>query len=709
MRPCLADLSGKGRWCLCLVSIACLLVSSAFGAEIDVKGLGWFLGLKVERTIADVLETSPDDPLEVFQLEDSLLILHGELEGRGFLDPTIEVLLFKGEEDVPLARWTFPDRPPVDLVPQASRVVFRVDEGIRSYIKSVSFEGLTVLEVKEAQNYFYPRNALYVAESARANAPGRVNRAVDNLLRRLALEGYPEARVTNVQSKPDADDEGAVHLTVMVDEGKRFEWGNVSYGWAAEGLSAEQAGVSLPPDRQPEGPYTRDREQDLAVTFRNRFLTAGYPDVRVSSERSVEVTEGEDVKRVSVRFLVDPGPRVKVAEVKFEGLEYTSEPFLERRLGIESGQWLDRVALEQGRRRLARLGIFEDVRLTYEPPDDSEARTVTYAVDEGLRREINLLGGYGSYEQFRIGAEMRFYNLLGRAHQGVIRLRQSVKSSAGSLTYSAPAIPFFFDRAQMRFQGLIREEVSFTREEAAFLLGVERKLWLEDLSFVVEYAYEILRSVDLASDEVVGDQRATVGSISLGLSLDRRDRIIAPRNGYNVRSELELASPTLGSDAYFQRWVIAGSWHHSFADETVRLHLGFEHGILARVGAEAAELPFNKRFFPGGENSIRGYQDGEASPLDTDGKTLGAETYLLGHVEVEVAILHSLSVVTFVDGLLEARTLGDYPGDVDLWSVGLGLRYETPLGPLRLEYGHNLNPRTHDPRGTLHFSLGFPF
>jgi outer membrane protein assembly complex protein YaeT len=695
--------------CRALVGLClCLWPTLLSAARIEVDGFGWLLDLKVERVIREVLETPEDAPLEVFQLEDSLLILHGELESRGFLDPAITVKLFRQTEEEPFAQWVFPDRPQIDAISRADRVVLGVEKGVRSYLEDVNFEGLTVIEPEVARSYFYPTNALLVPESARANAPGKINRSVDSLLRRLALEGYPEAKVTELTKEPVPDEKGAVRLTVTVDEGRLFQWREVSYDWG-EAVNVSAIPVSLPSRRTPPGPYTQEHEQDFAVELRNRFLTAGYPDVKISSTRSVDDGAGGQTREVTVNFRVNPGPRVKISEITFRGLENTSEPFLQRRMPVESGDWLNRVALESGRRRLGRLGIFDDIRLRYEPPEDPVERAVVFEVEEGLRREINLLAGYGSYEQFRVGAEMRFYNVLGRAHQGVVRLRQSMKSSAATLTYSAPAIPWFFDRAQIQFQGLIRDEISFTREEAAFMVGVERELWLPDLTFVVEYAYEVLRSTDLASDEVVGDQRATVGSITLGLSLDRRDRIIAPRNGFDVRSELELASPSLGSDAYFQRWVIAGAWHKALADETIRLHFGLEHGVLARVGAEAAELPFNKRFFPGGVNSLRGYQDGEASPLGSEGETLGAETYLLGHAEVEVAILHSLSVVTFLDGLLQARELGDYPGNEDLWSLGIGLRYDTPLGPLRLEYGHNLNPRSHDPDGTLHFSLGFPF
>ncbi|HZI31686.1 MAG TPA: BamA/TamA family outer membrane protein, partial [Candidatus Binatia bacterium] len=121
------------------------------------------------------------------------------------------------------------------------------------------------------------------------------------------------------------------------------------------------------------------------------------------------------------------------------------------------------------------------------------------------------------------------------------------------------------------------------------------------------------------------------------------------------------------------------------------------------------QLPFNKRFFPGGENSIRGYQEGAASPLDSSGNQLGAETYTLGNVEFEQLLTKSWSIVAFFDALGMARDRNDYPWNQGLFSVGGGICWRTPIGPVRLEYGYNLNPRPYDPMGTLHFSVGFPF
>ena len=124
---------------------------------------------------------------------------------------------------------------------------------------------------------------------------------------------------------------------------------------------------------------------------------------------------------------------------------------------------------------------------------------------------------------------------------------------------------------------------------------------------------------------------------------------------------------------------------------------------------ELEELPASVRFFAGGDNSIRGYQRGEAAPRDPDGFFIGAKTLLLANVELEQAVTPNWSAVLFGDALGISESLRNYPFHEELYTVGLGIRYQTLIGPLRLEYGRNINPRENDPSGTWHFSIGYPF
>jgi len=133
-------------------------------------------------------------------------------------------------------------------------------------------------------------------------------------------------------------------------------------------------------------------------------------------------------------------------------------------------------------------------------------------------------------------------------------------------------------------------------------------------------------------------------------------------------------------DANYQRFEAAGSYHFPLYDGAW-MNLGLSHGVVVTIGSREQDLPFNRRFFPGGEHSIRGYQEGEASPRDATGQFVGAETYVLGNVEFEQSLTRSFSVVIFSDSIGFARDLNNYPLNEALFSAGAGLRWKTIVGP----------------------------
>ena len=682
-------------------------MSALPGAQIDVDGLGWRTEMRLERTLREILFDAEEGGLDAVAVEDGLLILRNELRERGFLSPSLSYRLEKAGEETYEQEWD--PRREIDPLPwdEVDRLHYRVDSGPRAFFKEVTFEGLVEIEESTARNYFFPTGSFFVSKRERAYSPGRLQSGMTSLRRRLEQFGYLDA-VVEVIGSPKIEEGEATTVDLRIVPGPVHRWGEIALEW--DPSSDEFARGLFPVAPVRVGTLNGEVLQDLQGMLRRRLLRAGYPDAVVQVElETPEVAPGADERVVDVRYRLAPGPRVRLAGVRFEGLEVTQERVVERvSADLAEDVWLDRLAVEETQFKLGRLGVFTRLQTDLEPPE-GDARTVVFAAEERKQYVLTGLIGYGSYERLRVGLEGNANNLFGLAHAARLRLRQSLVSTGGQLVYQVPRPFLDFESGQMRLQGLQRKEISFTRQEALAAASLVRPLWDDAVQFSLEYRYELLRSRDVTSTEVVGETRATVGSVLLGLSWDDLDRVISPRNGGAARVQLELASPVLGSDAYFQRLQVRTSRHFSFDQERLRWHFGLEGGALSRVGAEATELPFNKRFFPGGENSLRGYKEGEASPLDRDGKAIGAELYALGHIEFEALLTQSLSGVIFLDGLWAAADLTAANEGEALFSLGVGLRYSTPLGPLRLEYGHNLNPREPDPVGSVHFSIGFPF
>jgi outer membrane protein assembly factor BamA len=441
--------------------------------------------------------------------------------------------------------------------------------------------------------------------------------------------------------------------------------------------------------------------------LKTNYYHRGYPDTGVEVKRLKEELQG-DLLQLDLLMSIRTGNKIQLGKVKFEEEKKAKVSLLQGRVRLQEGSLLDRIKVEQGRYRLAQLGIFESVDLRYEPQDE-HTRDVIYRVKETKTTELSLLFGFGSYELLRGGVELERRDLFGLAHDARLKLVQSFKASSGEFYYTVPElvgrdVDLFVNGTALR-----RQEVSFLREEYGGGAGAHKfyKDLASDLS--VRYNYQILNAAQV--DGIIateGVRNPTVGAIVADLKHDRRDNPLYPHSGYRIFLTVESATQYLGGDVNYERADLSTSYHQPLGGGRW-LHFGLSHGVAYALGSSSNNLPFTRRFFPGGQNSIRGYEEGRASSRDEQGRFVGAATYALGSVEFEQALTPKWSLVLFSDSLGEARRIEHYPFDTGLFSIGLGLSWRTIIGPVRLEYGHNLNPRQGDPSGTVQFSFGFPF
>jgi len=670
-------------------------------AHIEVNGLGWLRNREQRRSLERLLGEERGATLDADALEDAVFLLISALVERGHLKPKVEAVAVTPTGET--HRFQFDERLETSLPRpfEAKAVDFNVEEGVRYRFNEVTITGLTVLPVESAREYFTGEKVLISTGAARVYSPARLDRARASLAGELERRGYANATV-EVRGLQVDDTNGNVDVEVVVNEGPR---------WMVRSLDVQGDGV---PNRMPEmggfvgQPWSTYWQQDVVAVLRNHYFALGHPDISVRIRRTLADIE-DGVQPVTILATVEPGEEVRIGGVRFEGAEQTRESVLERRVRNGAGDLLNPLAMEQARFRLSRLGVFESVDIRYEP-GDGPVRDPVFELQEGRELEVNLLFGYGSYEQLRGGVELRQFNLFGRAHQTRLLLVQSLKSSRGEYSYTVPEVFGESIDGTARVFGLQRQEVSFLRQEWGGSVSLAANVPRIGANASVGYTYQALRNRDnnLAT-RGADDQQVTAASVEVGLTRDRRDNPLRPRRGYRVFAQAETASRYLGGGVDYQRIEFGGSYHTSWGRGRW-VHAGLNHGVITTFGTTSdSDLPVNKRFFPGGDNSIRGYQAGEAAPRTAEGRFVGAKTYLLLNLELEQALTTKWSVVLFTDALGTAVRLGDYPFDEHLYSVGLGIRYQTLIGPLRAEYGRNLNPRAGDPGGTLLLSIGFPF
>lgn len=700
---------GQALACVILAVTLMAFAAGAVGkpeppaAKLKISGYGLFGDLRLKRTIQLLeLQTKKPQFFDANFIEDSAVILRSNLRDDGYLQPAITVNLTWEDGRELKYEWNDAPEEPLPRALRAREVEFKIKPGLLYRYAQMEFAGLNAIPVKQARTYFVETSGLIALKQNRVYSPGRLKQSVSNLTEALRRMGFQDAQVT-VARLDRNDRTGEVALKIQVEQGPKFVVRSVRQ-------EVDLGGTNAPAETRTNQilpAYSKSWEQDFVHGIKTNYYHLGYPNTAV--EMQVAGREPtNNLVLLDLLALIKTGPRIWTGEIKFQGNKRTKDSLLAKHVPLKKGDALDRVEAERGQSRLSRLGIFDSVDLNYEPLDTNQWN-VAYKLKEGKRIDVSPLFGFGSYDLLRAGVEVNQYNLWGLAHNSRLRLIQSFKSSSGDYTYTIPEWLGEDVDVFLTGSGLRREEISFTRREVGGGAGVREFFRKIDTDASLRYNYGILQATETGSNFAQeGTLNPTVGELIADIRYDRRDNPLYPHKGYQILATDELATQYLGGNVNFERFEVAVSYHLPLNDSEW-IHLGIRHGVVATVGSTSQDLPFTRRFFLGGENSVRGYQEGEASPRNAQGKIVGAETYLSGNFELEQALTPKWSVVGFVDGIGFAENLGDYPENKALFSVGGGLRWRTIIGPIRIEYGYNLDPRPKDPSGTLQFSLGFPF
>jgi outer membrane protein assembly factor BamA len=690
----------SSKWLIACCAL-CLFSCLPAQTNLEVEGMGFFGNRGLKERLAFLQNLDPTEPAELSAtlIEDSAFLLIEQLKRDGRLNPTVRAEIATADQ-LSSATWTTPYNTQLPLDVTADQITFTVDPGTPFYYDDVQIQGVPLIADEALQRYFIPGGVLINTKKARMFTQENLNRRIGRVLRTLNDQGFRKAKIVSqeVDQNPET---GAVSVHLKFDQGPQHQVGNVTVSIDRDDKTQETS-IEIPTAT----PLTQEWERTQRSSFRAEAYEAGYPDARVSLEFEPLDPEGDKVMIYDVRIISEWGPLVTLDEVSFTGDPKTRTSVLKRQADLDSGAPLNRSQVSEARRKLMGLGIYKDVDLSYAPPTGVR-RAVDFSLTPSVRQELELLAGWGSYEQLRAGFKWERRNPFGRAHRYALEAKQSFKASQTEATYS---IPQAFGTSATLYGNVeysFREEISFERTRQGGAIGITSTN-ASGLRLGLEYGFFQENADRDDTVTFLSREDASIGSLTLSATYDQRNDFLMPSSGWSAFGEIEIASQLLGSSVGFQKLELGGSYHFAISKSTV-VHMGVRTGSLFADGDAETNIPFNKRFFNGGENTVRGYREGGASPLDSNGDQVGAESYALLNLEIEQRFYSKFSTVVFLDTLVNSRQGFFEDVNQPLYTLGIGLRYQTVVGPIRAEYGHNLNPREDDPNGSFHFSIGFPF
>ena len=402
---------------------------------------------------------------------------------------------------------------------------------------------------------------------------------------------------------------------------------------------------------------------------------------------------GADRASVDLRFTVDEGRLQRLGGIAVTGNGRTERRVIVRELPLSPGDPLDPEALAKGKNELYDLGLFREVRYVLpEPVSPGGPQDVVIAVRERPTGFVGFGVGYSSDERFRGFVEAGEQNLFGTGRGLRWKSKVSEIGYRHDLFYQEPWLFNYRLKGQADLYLESREETGYKVRREGLALGVNRE-FTPRLLLNLRYRYELVDYSDVDPDltaELGPLENFNIGSVGLVIDYDRRDNPISPRRGSYQLASVEVARPLFGGDASFTKYQLESVWYLPLwpgAEIALGLRGGFTQLLLS-----AGDLPLSERFFLGGDRSVRGYGYKEIGPKDAAGNPLGGNAFALGNLELRFGLYKKLRGVLFFDaGELWADQAGLPPSGVKT-AVGAGLRYETLVGPLRLDWGYKLNP-----------------
>lgn len=603
------------------------------------------------------------------------------------------------------------------VINDRANIDYLINLGRRHRLEEIEIHGNQYFDLETVRERMYLLPANFQFRRGRySDAYRRRDEAtIESLYRE---NGFRDVKVTSKVVDDYRGKRDDIAVIVNIDEGPQYFVSTLNMVGVNQLDEASLRSILASAAGQPFSEFNVaiDRDNILA-----RYYSEGFSDAIFSWSAD---PAGEP-NRVNLTYTLQEGRRTFVRQVLVSGLETTQPSLVNRNLSLNPGDPLSQIQMGETQRRLYDLGIFARVNMAVQNPEgDTEYKYVLYQMEEANR--YSLSGGIGA-EIARIGGSQTSLdnpagsagfsprlslnvgrlNFRGLGHTVSVRTRVSNLQQRALFSYSAPR---FRDNPDLNllFSALFdnsNDVRTFSARRREGSVQLSQRASKSD-TLLYRFSYRRVSVNNLKIDPLVVPllaQPVRIGMLSANFIRDRRDDPTdAHRGAYNT-FDFGYASNIFGSEDTFARFLMRNSTYHEIGKRLVfarSLSFGMMSGF--QLG-QADDIPLPERFFSGGASSHRGFPDNQAGPRDTlTGFPLGGRALLMNNLELRFPLRgENLGAVLFLDSGNVYTELGDisfrfhqrdeFDYDYAVQATGLGIRYRTPIGPLRLDLAYSLN------------------
>jgi len=577
------------------------------------------------------------------------------------------------------------------------KVVFTINEGRQMKIDKVVIRGNRGLSDKEIKRVMATQERQYWILRGTVQRQ-KLDEDVDRILQLYNDHGYIQARVESHDVSIDRET-ALVTINIVVVEGSQHR---VS--------SLEFSGVTLMPEseirRQTKlkagDVFSRSALRESVKAIEDLYSNIGHASADVNPKLEMQADN-----KIAILMEINEGPTVYVERINIMGNVRSQDKILRRELQMAEGEIFTLRKLQRSKQRLTNLGYFEKVDVNTAPGSDKTKIIVNVDVTERPTGLFSIGGGFSSADGLLGTIDLSQNNFLGRGWLASVKIRAGANVQQGQISFTEP---WLFDRPLSAGFDAFSTKRQFVEYDYTTIGGGLRlshpfeEFWRWHLGY--RLTQDDISHVKNPDDAFLKEEEGTkvTSLVSAILSRDSRDSVQTPTRGGQFILSTELAG--LGGDHHYSKTT-------AFMTYFQPVWLG--HVVSGRVeggygfGLGDERLPVFERFYLGGPNSVRSFKPRQLSPVDEFGTRIGGTTEVLGNVEYIIPLPFDIRLAAFFD----IGQVYGFKSEFDLTELrkaaGGSVRWVSPFGPIRVDYGLNLDRRAGEKVGNFHFSVGSPF
>jgi len=601
---------------------------------------------------------------------------------------------------------------PIDEKRGTARVVFTVNEGVRGAISQIRFEGNAHVKSATLRKEMKTRGRtiIYFLDKTGRLDEVQLEQDLDKIREYYQNHGFIDVGIKEVRR--DRTPKGAMIITIVIVEGPQYHVRNLTitgYEHSSDKLIRQFL-------KMKEGSvYSPKQLHDDAKAVADAYGSGGYVDLVITPE----VTPAGPAL-TDVHYTIEEGTRSFVNRIDIQGNTRTKDKVIRREVLVAPGDVFNTVRVDTTKKRLENLGYFAKVETYPEDTDIPGRKDLTILVQEKRTGSLSFGGGFSTVDKLVGFAELTQGNFdlfnwpsfTGGGQKFRLRLQYGTERKDFILTITEP---YFLDRRlALSGSGFYTEANYLSSEYDQRNYGFTFELRKPINAYMYGTLGYTLQDIDIfnvnpaAGAFIESQAGSTVESKLFGsLVYDSRDNPLLSRRGQRITFSPAITGGFLGGDTQIYGLDLEGSQYFHLPWDTILLING-EIATVSQWGA-GSEVPIYERLFLGGSNNLRGFPFREVGPQDENGEPTGGQTMARTTIEWTFPIIEKARGAVFYDmGFVNS----------DAWSfgfnhmasdVGIGLRLDLPIGPLRLDYGYPVMRDGYHGGGHFNFNVGYQF